>query len=601
MSKKIIIGKSESGAKVGFDLATLITTRLLIQANSGAGKSYLLRKLMEELFGFIQIICIDPEGEFSTLREKYGFVLVGKGGETPADTRTAAAVAEKLLELKASAICDLYEMKAAERHVWVKNFLDAMIDAPKKLWHPVMVIVDEAQLFCPEQKIGGDSVAKASMIDLTTRGRKRGYCPVWATQRLAKVDKDATSSLLNRLVGGTFEDVDIKRALDLLSVASEDKKAVAQQLRTMDPGFFFAFGRAVSKERLLFRVSEVQTSHPQPGSAKHAAEPPPLPDKIKELLPKLADLPKEAAEKAKNEAELRAVVQRLERELRDVKRAAPVVPAVPVVKGISQGELERQVKTAAATASAQTKKELEEKAELIVGEIQAAFNEAALRLKAAQNMLPNVRGVFRGFKAPAPVLPRTIEAVTPVHSPPTRPSSLPPPSRRVSLPPLDGAASNGQQLNSTARKLLGILAQWSPEGMSRAQLAAFAGIKSNTGSFGNRMSELRVPGYIREEGDRIFATDAGIEAAGVDIQPAPRTTDEVLAIWRGKLNSTAFRMLEILAAEGGRAIARAELAERAGVQPNTGSFGNRLSELRSARLLVDQGGAVAANPETTFV
>jgi hypothetical protein len=95
--------------------------------------------------------------------------VVGKGGETPADTRTAADVAEKLLELKASAICDLYEMKSAERHVWVAKFLDAMIEAPKKLWHPVIVIVDEAHLFCPE-KGAGDSEAKQSMIDLTTRG-----------------------------------------------------------------------------------------------------------------------------------------------------------------------------------------------------------------------------------------------------------------------------------------------------------------------------------------------------------------------------------------------------------------------------------------------
>src|SRR5579883_3355471 len=101
---KIEIGKTETGSAIGFDLDTLITTRLLIQANSGAGKSYLLRVLMEQLFGHIQVIAIDPEGEFASLREKYGFVLVGKGGETPADVRSAAVVAERLLELRASAI-----------------------------------------------------------------------------------------------------------------------------------------------------------------------------------------------------------------------------------------------------------------------------------------------------------------------------------------------------------------------------------------------------------------------------------------------------------------------------------------------------------------
>jgi hypothetical protein len=101
---KIIFGNA-GGHNIGFDLDILVLTRLLVQANFGAGKSYLLRKLMEELFGHIQIIAIDPEGEFATLREKFGFVLVGKGDETPADVRSAGMVAEKLFELRASAVC----------------------------------------------------------------------------------------------------------------------------------------------------------------------------------------------------------------------------------------------------------------------------------------------------------------------------------------------------------------------------------------------------------------------------------------------------------------------------------------------------------------
>jgi len=132
--------------KVEIDLDILLRTRLLIQANSGGGKSYLLRRLCEQAFGKVQIIIIDPEGEFASLREKYDYVLVGRGGETPADVRSAALVAHKLLELNASAVCDLYEMKASQRHQWVSVFLDAMIDAPKELWHPVLVIVDEAHM-----------------------------------------------------------------------------------------------------------------------------------------------------------------------------------------------------------------------------------------------------------------------------------------------------------------------------------------------------------------------------------------------------------------------------------------------------------------------
>src|SRR5258708_4093606 len=80
---KILLGKH--GNKPAYlDVDSLLRTRLLVQGNSGRGKSWLLRRLTEELFGKVQVIIIDPEGEFATLREKFGYVLVGKGGDTPA-------------------------------------------------------------------------------------------------------------------------------------------------------------------------------------------------------------------------------------------------------------------------------------------------------------------------------------------------------------------------------------------------------------------------------------------------------------------------------------------------------------------------------------
>jgi DNA helicase HerA-like ATPase len=60
---KIIIGTA-GGKNIGFDIPELLTTRLLVQANSGGGKSWLLRRMAEQLFGKVQTIIIDPEGEF---------------------------------------------------------------------------------------------------------------------------------------------------------------------------------------------------------------------------------------------------------------------------------------------------------------------------------------------------------------------------------------------------------------------------------------------------------------------------------------------------------------------------------------------------------
>ncbi|MDD5304761.1 MAG: DUF87 domain-containing protein, partial [Elusimicrobia bacterium] len=250
--------------RIEVDLDVLLRTRLLVQASSGAGKSWLLRRLAEQLFGKVPVVIVDPEGEFATLREKYGYVLVGKGGETPADTRSAALVAHKLLELRASAVCDLYEVKPFERHRWVKLFLEALIDAPKNLWHPLVVIVDEAHQFAPE-KGAGESEAAEAMIGLATRGRKRGFCAVFATQRLGKLRKDAAAELLNVLIGGTFIDVDRKRAADALGIAPADQRRFFDEIKVLRRGCFWALGRAVSIERVLVTVGPVETTHPEAG------------------------------------------------------------------------------------------------------------------------------------------------------------------------------------------------------------------------------------------------------------------------------------------------------------------------------------------------
>lgn len=85
----------ELGPQLRCDLDRLITTRLLIQANSGGGKSWALRRLLEQSHGHVQQLVLDPEGEFATLRERYDYVLAARsGGDTVADPRLAAALAD---------------------------------------------------------------------------------------------------------------------------------------------------------------------------------------------------------------------------------------------------------------------------------------------------------------------------------------------------------------------------------------------------------------------------------------------------------------------------------------------------------------------------
>lgn len=97
------------------DLDRLIESRLLIQANSGGGKSTLIRYICEQTFGEIQQIIFDREGEFATLREKFAYLLVGADGDIAADIRSAKLLAKKVMELQLSVIIDLSEMTPANQ------------------------------------------------------------------------------------------------------------------------------------------------------------------------------------------------------------------------------------------------------------------------------------------------------------------------------------------------------------------------------------------------------------------------------------------------------------------------------------------------------
>lgn len=532
---KINIGTC-NGKNVQIDLDILLKTRLLIQANSGGGKSYAIRRIVEQGFGKVQIIIIDPEGEFSTLREKFDFVLVGKGGETPADTRSAALVAHKLLELHASAVCDLYEMKPSQRHEWVKLFLESLVDAPKNLWHPLLVIVDEAHVFCPE-KGAGESVASEAMISLATRGRKRQFCAIWATQRLSKVKKDASGEMLNRLVGPTFEDVDLKRAAELLSILPEDRRKFDEQMRIEEPGNFHAIGRAISKTRLLVRIGEVQTTH-EMTEGKYTVEPPPAPEKIKALLPKLSELPQEAEKKARNEMELRKEITDLKRQLTE----RPTVQ-VPEIKEVEVSVLKND-------------------------EIQQLEQIAKTIGDAGEQYISISRNLLTTLKSASVRHPQPVRLPQRVFSP------VAPRARSI-------ATTSDEKLGKAQRSILTVLAQY-PQGRTDTQLALLSGYAVGGGGFNNGVSSLKTLGFLTGAKSNMQITQAGLDALG-SFEPIP-TGAELVEYWKRKLGKAERQAFEVLIASYPNDVDKDELSIAAGYTAGTGGINNAISRLCTLEL-----------------
>lgn len=257
MTVSVDMGVDAGGAPVGMDLEELLATRLLVQGNSGSGKSHLLRRLLEKSAGHVQQVIIDPEGDFVTLSDRYGHLSIEASEHSERDV---ARIAARIREHRVSVVLSLEGLEAEGQMKCAAAFLNGMFDAPREHWYPALVVVDEAQLFAPA---GGGEVAEdvrraslSAMTNLMCRGRKRGLAGVIATQRLAKLAKNVAAEASNFLMGRTFLDIDMARAADLLGM----ERRQAEAIRDLQRGTFLALGPAVARRPVAIRIGAVETS-----------------------------------------------------------------------------------------------------------------------------------------------------------------------------------------------------------------------------------------------------------------------------------------------------------------------------------------------------
>src|SRR3954471_22965980 len=210
---------AEGGAPAVMDLEELLATRLLVQGNSGCGKSHLLRRLLERSSPWVQQAVIDPEGDFTSLAERFGHLVIDAAAQTE---QGLALAGDRARRHRVSVVLDLEGLDQEGQLRRAAAFLGGLFDAPREHWTPLLVVVDEAQLFAPSGAMEvAEEARRASlgaMTNLMCRGRKRGLAGVIATQRLAKLAKNVAAEASNFLMGRTFLDIDMARAADLLGM-----------------------------------------------------------------------------------------------------------------------------------------------------------------------------------------------------------------------------------------------------------------------------------------------------------------------------------------------------------------------------------------------
>ncbi len=618
--------RSADGGDVFLDPSALITTKALVTANSGGGKSYALRKMCELVGPVAPLVVLDMEGEFVTLRERIDLVIVGPGGEVPADVRSAPLLARRLVERSLSAVVDLSEMRMDARRSFVAGFCRSLVELPKSLWRPLFVVLDEAHQFCPERG-HGEAESTDAVIDLCTLGRKRSFCTILATQRVSTLHKTAAGECNNKLLGRMTLDLDVKRAAFELATSP---KETLDMLRGLPAGEFYSFGPAFRPEGVTrIRVNPVDTTHPKPGRG-NALVPPAPSSAVKAVLAELADLPKQAEAETRDLAELR---RRLAAVTAERDRLAVAPPPSPAGKAIEQaraanaalrgavdqlragnrsipklydalGRALDMVKEQTAALAAPAVVDPESIRQILVrtgddiqnllasADLQRASNGAKVRARAAK--LAEELGHLLGIARPEPVAVTAAEAAG---ANPVAPSVVPA-APAAPAPPANAVARG--ELSKPYRKLIDAVAWWNVAGVPKptaVQVGLVSGYVASGGSFGTYLSALSTAGLIRRDSGTVALTDAGESVAE---RPAGTPTlAELHDRLRSILPGPHLKLLNAVIKAGPPGLTNVELGELTGYTASGGSFGTYLSKL-STLGLVDRGAGRVSASEVVF-
>jgi DNA helicase HerA-like ATPase len=185
-----------------------VTQTIAILAKRRAGKSYAMRRLVEQLYqAGQQVVLVDPKGDQWGIRssadgKSAGLPLMILGGEH-GDLKTlepgsGAIVAKMLVEERVSAVLDLSVFRKSELAHFMggagptEGFLEALyrLKAREEFRTPVMLVIDEADAIAPQKPAGERARMLGAAEDIVRRGGQRGIGCVVVTQRSAVLNKN---------------------------------------------------------------------------------------------------------------------------------------------------------------------------------------------------------------------------------------------------------------------------------------------------------------------------------------------------------------------------------------------------------------------------
>jgi DNA helicase HerA-like ATPase len=227
--------------------------RIAIIGESGSGKSWAISIIAEQAIQQgLQVIFIDPHGEYWTFAEKFDVVIIGgeKGdlilNEECMDIYGEIAKQGKNIDFNLREFMDDEIAYGRIVEKILRMLWKALVNNPR----PCLMIFEEAQMICPQEK-SFDVMRRVGLVkSIVTGGRKFGLSFVLGSQRPAELHKTPLSQCWIRLFGKTTERLDRSAVEDYLKPLKSDV------LKNLTTGQFYAYGWF--DEPLLLNVASIR-------------------------------------------------------------------------------------------------------------------------------------------------------------------------------------------------------------------------------------------------------------------------------------------------------------------------------------------------------
>lgn len=509
----------------GFALPlSAVTQTLAILARKRSGKSYLARRLAEQLLrAGLQTVVVDPKGDYWGMRSSADgkspglsiIILGGEHGDIPLEVGGGEIVAKLVVEERASVLLDLSLFRKHEVATFMTAFSESLyrLKAREQYRTPVMLIVDEADAIAPQKPQHGEERMLGAMEDIVRRGGQRGIGCTFVTQRSAVLNKNVLTQAQVLVAMRTIAPQDLKAMDAWIEVhgTPEQRATLMESLPSLPQGDAWFWSPGWPEDEGIFRrvhVARIETfdSGATPAPGEQRVEP----RKRAEIdLEALRRQMLETLERARADdpRELRREISALKKQLAAQVSAAPDPRALEAAR------------TEAYTHGKINGMAVAQKALNALG---AAVDRARAEISAEAES-PDWR------RPPAPGANGTPRRRNPL--PPTRPADL----VHGTMWPDKGKLAEGE------RRILTACAQYE-RGVTREQLTVLTAYKRS--SRDTYLQRLQAKDYVRL-GATITATPEGVAALGRAFEPLP-TGDALREYWIRKLPEGERKILEVL-------------------------------------------------------